>query len=143
MKYLILILALFLSSCSDDKGDDAEIFAGEQDSKIVGSQPATEPAQMTNAATGPTYKYFNVGDGGRMAWRIPVKGTVFGRSFVVRFSNGYAIRVPNSARRCSHRNGFTYRPGIGTIKSGTGTSHGGVYIYAPRGNKSQTLTILR
>jgi len=141
MRIVIFIACLFLlCSCSDDNEspvsptavynptamDDDDAILNESNSAVLGS-----------------YKYFNVGDHGRMAWRIPRKGTSFGRSFIVQFSNGYKIRVPNSARRNSHRNGFTYRPGIGSIKSGTGTSHGGVYIYAPYGNKSTTLTILR
>jgi hypothetical protein len=142
IRALILILAMFLASCSHSDDDNGPILpGGDEDDRIFNEQPDVD--EMASAAKGATYRYYNVGDGGRMAWRIPVKGTAFGRSFVVRFSNGYAIRVPNSARRCSARNGFVYRPGIGSIKSGTGTSHGGVYIYAPRGNKSTSLTILR
>ena len=141
MKYItILILALFLSSCSDDKSDDAEIYVGEQDAAIVGEQQA---AKSSAAVRGATYRYYNVGDQGKYAWRIPRKGPSFGSRLLITFSNGFRVVIPNSSKRCSLRNGFIYRPGIGSIKSGTGTSHGGIYIYAPRGNKSQTLTISR
>lgn len=140
MKTLILILLLLLSGCSDDKADDAEIFAGEQDSKIVGKQQA---AKSSAAVRGATYRYYNVGDQGKYAWRIPRKGPSFGSRLLITFSNGFRVVIPNSSRRCSLSNGFIYRPGIGSVKSGTGTSHGGIYIYAPRGNKSPTLTITR
>ena len=139
MKYLILILALFLSSCSD-KEDDAEIFAGEQDSKIVGEQ---QVAEMSNAVRGATYRYYNIGDQGKYAWRIPRKGPSFGSRLLITFSNGFRVVIPNSSKRCSLSNGFIYRPGIGSVKSGTGTSHGGIYIYGRRGDKSPTLTIQR
>jgi len=141
MRIVIFLVCLFmLCSCSDSNESPMSTqavynpTAMDDDDKVLNE---------SNSAVLGSYKYFNVGDRGRMAWRIHRKGTSFGRSFIVQFSNGYKIRVPNSARRCSAKNGFTYRPGIGSINSGTGTSHGGVYIYAPYGNKSTSLTILR
>ena len=40
--------------------------------------------------------------------------------------------------------GFVFKPGIGANGEGdndTGTSHGGIYLHAPYGDKSNTVTL--
>jgi len=142
IRALIIILALLLASCSHSDDDNGPILPGDGEDRIFNEQPAAE--YTGNAVTNKAFKYYNTNSKtDQRAWRISQKGPAFGKRLLITFSSGARIIIPNSSRRCTGFGGITFRPGIGSIKSGTGTSHGGVYIYGPKGDKSTTLTITR
>jgi len=138
--FLTLLLALFLNGCSD---------SNEQPEAVTGAGDAPTTAAASNAPApgynqSATYKATGVAHAHRgrgSTFRIPQKGTYFGKSIKVVFSNGWSIVVPDTSKRYASGN-FIYRPGIGTVRSGTGTAHGGVFIAANTGNRSKTVKIL-
>lgn len=167
-KFKMIVLALsaiFLLSGCGEWDDLVDSVSGSDDDETAAvtpaaprkdvSTPSTTPATKTETKTETskdtssqggfddkaTYSYYNVGNGGRMAWRINKKGTAFGKTIKLVFSNGYTVIIPNTSQRFAKSDGLIYRPGIGSIESGTGTSHGGIYLYAPYGNKSKSVTI--
>ena len=101
-----------------------------------------------------TYTSYGVRNG-RQAWRIANKGPEFGQPIKLVFSSGKEFTVNNTSKNCRDqpscsRNskaamyGFVFKPGIGPNGEGdsdTGTSHGGVYLQAPWGDDSKTVTI--
>ncbi|HSL39163.1 MAG TPA: hypothetical protein VK857_02240 [Desulforhopalus sp.] len=159
-KLLVLLTALLLSSCGEwDDMVDSITGSGDDDKEVVAqthqaaeeaSTPAQAPAPAPAPASAPTtedgyknkstYSSYGVRNGGRQAWRIPRTGPSFGKEIKVVFSNGYTTYVRNTSRRVSESNGFVFRPGIGSIDSGTGTAHNGVYLHAPYGNSSKQVT---
>lgn len=58
-----------------------------------------------------TYSYYNAGNGGRMAWRINKKGTAFGKTIKLVFSNGYTVIIPNTSQKFAKSDGLIYRTG--------------------------------
>ena len=91
-----------------------------------------------------TYSYYNIANGGRMAWRIPRKGPSFDSNLKVVFSDGHTVQVKDTSKNYRESDGFVFKPGIGANGEGdnnTGTAHGGIYIHAPYGNHSTKLTI--
>jgi hypothetical protein len=141
IRALVIVLALFMGACSHSDDDNGPILPGDGEDRIF-NQPAVE--NTGNAATNKAFKYYNTNKKtNQRAWRIKAKGPSFGKRLLITFSSGARIIIPNSSRRCTGFGGITFRPGIGSISSGTGTSHGGVYIYGPKGDKSTTLTIQR
>ena len=103
-----------------------------------------------------TYTSYGVRNGGRQAWRIPKSGKGLGPGpikFV--FASGKTFIVKNPLRNCRDQEncsrnskavmyGFVYKPGIGPNGEGdndTGTSHGGIYLHAPYGDGSKTVTM--
>lgn len=141
IRALIIILALVLAGCSHSDDDNGPIMPGDGEDRIF-NEPAVE--NTGNAVTSKAFKYYNTNPKtNQRAWRISQKGPAFGKRLLITFSSGARIIIPNSSRRCTGFGGITFRPGIGSISSGTGTSHGGVYIYGPKGDKSTTLTITR
>ena len=105
-------------------------------------------------------EYDSYGDrnGGRQAWRIPKSGKDLGPGpikFV--FASGKTFIVKNPLKNCrgnnpdtcdissdKNKDGFVYKPGIGPNGEGdndTGTSHGGIYLHAPYGDGSKTVTM--
>jgi len=101
-----------------------------------------------------TYTSYGVRNG-RQAWRIANKGPEFGQPIKLVFSSGKEFTVKDTSKNCRDqpscsRNskaamyGFVFKPGIGPNGEGdsdTGTSHGGVYLQAPWGDDSKTVTI--
>jgi hypothetical protein len=165
-KLLVLLTALLLSSCGEwDDMVDSITGSGDDDKEVVAqTNPAAEKASTPAPAPAPTpapttdtnsvketttekgyknkstYSSYGVRNGGRQAWRIPRTGPSFGKEIKIVFSNGYTTYVYNTSRRVSESNGFVFRPGIGSIDSGTGTAHNGVYLHAPYGNSSKKVT---
>jgi len=102
--------------------------------------------------TGPTpsgYKYqktytsYGERNGGRKAWRIPEQGPTFGVNIKVVFANGHTVIVKDPYHNYREKDGFVFKPGLGPNGEGehdTGTSNHGVYLHAPYGNKSNTVT---
>ena len=103
-----------------------------------------------------TYTSYGVRNGGRQAWRIPKSGKDLGSGpikFV--FASGRVFIVKNPLKNCRDQEncsrnskaedyGFVYKPGIGPNGEGdndTGTSHGGIYLHAPYGDGSKTVTM--
>lgn len=105
------------------------------------TETSVDPAAVY--AKSETFVYYNVGDGGRMAWRIPKKGPDFGKTIKAVFADGYTVVIPDTSVRFALKNGFIYRPGTdkkGSPTNSIETSHGGVYMYAPTGNQSKSVT---
>lgn len=136
--FLILLLALFLNGCGDSD-DPTDVITGAADAK---TPPTTTTGSSgyskseTFSATGVAHAHRGRGS----TFRINKQGPAFGKSIKVVFSNGWSIVVPDTSRRYASGN-FIYRPGIGSVRSGTGTAHGGVFIAANTGNKSKTVKI--
>ena len=120
------------------------------------ASPGTTDPPVSGYAHKSTYTSYGVRNGGRQAWRISKKGPDFGRSIKLVFANGQTFNVSDTSKnfrdingsRTSNRKdprcGFVFKPGIGPNGDGdsdTGTSHGGVYLHAPYGNHSTTVTI--
>jgi hypothetical protein len=106
------------------------------------TEVAIDPAMVFNNEK--TYNFYNVGDGGRQAWRIPEIGTSFGKTIKLTFESGYTVLIPDTSVRFALKNGLIYRPGDGHEGDPTNsiqTSHGGVYLYAPTGDKSTWVKI--
>jgi hypothetical protein len=145
LRFLMVIMIVFsLSSCSDhDKEDDEEVYAGWQDPKIVGKDAAAKTNTKVWYNRKATFTAYGVRNGGRQAWRIPAKGTYFGRKIKVVFANGHTVMVNNTSKNYREGDGFVFKPGIGPNGEGehnTGTAHGGVYLHAPYGNNSRQVT---
>ena len=102
-----------------------------------------------------SYGYFNHANG-RQAWRIPENGPWFGQQAKVVFSSGKEFTVYDTSKNCRDQEkscsrnskaqmyGFVWKSGLGENGEGdsnTGTSHHGVYIHAPHGDTSKSLTI--
>jgi hypothetical protein len=135
MRYLItLILLLLLASCSDDRAEDAEIFAGETDSKIVTGQPD----DMINAAA----RYPSIGGHG-ILWK-PVADS--GGKLVVLLNRSYGkptVRIKNSRNQVIAVGKFVYysNPNRATYRfDRPGKSYGSCYLvvgkqifYVPNG----------
>lgn len=115
----------------------------------------TPTTPTTGYSKSKKYQYFNHANG-RQAWRIPENGPWFGQPVKVVFSSGKEFTVKNTSKNCRdqesdcQRNskaemyGFVWKSGIGPNGEGdenTGTSHHGVYIHAPHGDTSTSLTI--
>ena len=136
--FLILILSLFLNGCSDD--DDSTTVSGAGDEQTIAADANATTTEYTNKAT---YKSYGVRNGGRQAWRIPRKGPSFGKEIKVVFANGHTVYVKNTSKNYRESDGFVFKPGLGPNGHGdsnTGTAHGGVYLHAPYGNRSKTVT---
>ena len=112
---------------------------------------SSTPSNPSTPTTGYKYKktYTSYGErnGGRKAWRIPEQGPDFGPNMKIVFANGqtFIIKDPyhNYRESSGDRKGFVFKPGLGPNGEGdadTGTSHHGVYLHAPYGNKSNTVT---
>ena len=101
------------------------------------------------------YGYYNDANG-RRAWRIPENGPWFGQPVKVVFSSGKSFTVYDTSNNCRDQEkscsrnskapmyGFVWKSGLGENGEGdnnTGTSHHGVYIHAPHGDTSKSLTI--
>lgn len=119
------------------------------DGKFWTATSGAAEAPTTPAVTGDykfkaTYTSYGVRNGGRQAWRIPKKGPEFGKKIKVVFSNGHTVYVNNTSRNYRESDGFVFKPGIGPNGEGdndTGTSHGGIYLHAPYGDYSKTVTV--
>lgn len=88
------------------------------------------------------YGYYNIGDGGRRAWRIPESGPEYGKQLKIVFADGHTVHVKDTSQRYSEKDGFVFRPGLGEKgdkNSNTWTSHNGVYLYAPFNNQSTSV----
>lgn len=90
------------------------------------------------------YKYFNIGDGGRRAYRVTKKGTDFGKSLKIVYDSGHVFNIPDTSKRTTDSKGCIYRPGTGVrvdpVKTQEQTSHGGVYLYGPYKDNSDFAT---
>jgi hypothetical protein len=144
---LALPLSLLLNGCSqwDDLVDS---ITGSDDDEAVVTAPATETPVATTPQTEyskhESFHYDHIANGDRMAWRIPQKGPDFGEKLKVVFSDGHTVYVADTSNNYREDDGFVFKPGIGPNGEGQddiGTSHGGVFIHAPYGNRSTDLTI--
>ena len=120
-----------------------------------GSEGPSVPGVTGNYKYQATYTSYGVRNGGRQAWRIPKKGPDFGQPIKFVFSSGKSFTVRDTSKNCRDQEscsrnakapmyGFVFKPGIGPNGDGdadTGTSHGGVYLHAPYGDRSQTVTV--
>jgi len=117
--------------------------AGVDPESATGVEIPVDPAMVFNNRE--TVTMYNVGDGGRHAWRITKKGPDYGKTIKLTFENGYEVIIPDTSVRFALKNGLIYRPGTGErvkpIVTNIQTSHGGIYLYAPTGNASKTVTI--
>ena len=118
------------------------------------SAPGTPPPATGEYRHKETYTSYGVRNGGRQAWRIPKKGPDFDNNLKIVFANGQTFVIPDVSKnfrdidgsrtnKSDPRRGFVFKPGIGPNGEGdndTGTSHGGVYLHAPYGNSSKTVT---
>ena len=122
---------------------------------VTPEPPVVTPPLDSEFTKSSTYQSYGVRNGGRQAWRIPKKGPDFGDKIKAVFSNGATFTVNNTSKNCRDREdtcnrdskspmyGFVFKPGIGPNGEGdgdTGTSHGGVYLHAPYGNDSKSVT---
>jgi hypothetical protein len=128
--FLVLLLTLFLSGCGDD--DDTDTTSG------TGTDTTT--SNYKNKETYTSQGVAPANRGGGTTFRINKKGTAYGKTIKVVFSNGWSVVISDTSKRYT-KDGFIYRPGIGSKQSGTGTSHGGVFICANSGNRSRSLTV--
>ena len=118
-----------------------------------GIEEASEDLDWKNKAT---YTSYGVRNGGRQAWRISGKGPSFGPAIKFVFASGKTFTVTDTSKNCrdnqetcnrsssSDMYGFVFKPGIGPNGEGddnTGTSHGGIYLHAPYGDSSKTVTL--
>jgi hypothetical protein len=102
------------------------------------------PTTTSSGSCSKDYMSYGTRNGGRQAWRIPQKGPEFGSRVKVVFSNGHTVMVPNTSRNYRESDGFVFKPGIGPNGEGsddTGTAHGGIYLHAPYGNRSQMVKL--
>ncbi len=105
-----------------------------------GSSVAGASGEYSESAT---YTSYGVRNGGRQAWRIPESGPDFGSKLKVVFEDGHTVYVNDTSHNYRESDGFVFKPGIGPNGEGsanTGTAHGGVYLHAPYGNSSKTVT---
>ena len=118
------------------------------------SGPAT-PGVYKNSAT---YTSYGVRNQGRQAWRISKRGDSLGAGPVkFTFASGKTFTVKSTARNCRDREdtcnrdsraamyGFLFKPGNGRPNgegdADIGTAHGGIYLHAPFGDSSKTVTM--
>jgi hypothetical protein len=126
VRYFLLFLILLLSSCSDDRAEDAEIFAGETDSKIVGIQPA----DMVSASA----RYPSIAGHG-ILWK-PVADS--GGNLVVLLNRSYgapSVRIKNRNNKVIGVGKFVYysNPNRATYRfSLPGKSYGSCYLIVGR-----------
>lgn len=117
--------------------------AGSIPEVATGVEIPVDPAMVFNKEE--TFNMYNVGDGGRHAWRIQKKGIDFGKTIKLTFASGYEAVIPDTSVRFALKNGLIYRPGTGEkvkpIVTNIQTSHGGMYLYAPSGDKSTWVKI--
>jgi len=105
-----------------------------------------------------TYTSYGVRNQGRQAWRINKRGDSLGPGPVrFTFSSGKTFTVKSTAKNCRDREdtcsrdsrsplyGFVFKPGNGKPNgegdSDIGTDHGGIYLHAPFGDSSKTVTM--
>lgn len=152
--FFILVVAVFSMMISGCSSDDDGVLSGSGDDRS--SRPRSgqaRKADMPNQDDGgndtaisgncSTYTSYGTRNGGRQAWRIPKKGPEFGARIKVVFSDGHTVYVNNTSKNYRESDGFVFKPGIGPNGEGqadTGTSHGGVYLHAPYGNRSKQVT---
>ncbi|MDP3481442.1 MAG: hypothetical protein Q8R88_16870 [Desulfoprunum sp.] len=140
-----------VSGSDDDEATTTTVEAPRKDVSTPTTQPTTTPTTpTTQPSTDGTYKnkatYTSSGvapanRGGGSTFRIGKKGTAFGKTIKVVFSNGWSVTIPDTSKRFE-KNNFIYRAGGGSFRNAeTWTSHGGVFICANSGNKSRSLTI--
>jgi len=151
----LAVLVILLVGCSSDDDQGTIGGAGDERSDRVrdgSTKKATMPNQdggssqptTSSGACSKDYMSYGTRNGGRQAWRIPQKGPEFGSRVKVVFSNGHTVMVPNTSRNYRESDGFVFKPGIGPNGEGadnTGTAHGGVYLHAPYGNRSQMVKL--
>ena len=121
------------------KMSDGKTYTATSGSSSTGGG-GTNPAGYSKQEAFTSYGERN---GGRKAWRIPKKGPAFGAKIKVVFSDGHTVYVNDTSHNYRESDGFVFKPGLGPNGTGdanTGTSHGGVYLHAPYGNKSMKAT---
>jgi len=135
--FSILLLALFLNGCgSNDDKTATTTGAGDDQTTKATTDAAAFSHKETFSSTGSAPKR-----GGGSTFRIKKKGTAFGKTIKVVFSNGWSVTVPNTSKRFTSGN-FIYRAGGGSFRNAeTWTTHGGVFLCANAGNKSKKVTI--
>jgi len=119
------------------------------------SNPSTPAGPVTGYSKSKEFTSYGERNGGRKAWRISGKGPSYGSQIKFVFSSGKEFTVKDTSRNCRDQEscgrnskapmyGFVFKPGIGANGEGdndTGTSHGGIYLHAPYGDKSNTVTL--
>jgi len=149
------VILLLLVGCSSDDDQGTIGGAGDERSDRVrdgSTKKATMPNQDGDSTTTATssgtcskdYSSYGTRNGGRQAWRIPQSGPEFGSRVKVVFSDGHTVYVKDTSHNYRESDGFVFKPGIGPNGEGendTGTAHGGVYLHAPYGNRSQMVKI--
>lgn len=118
-----------------------------------GKEETSEDLDWKNKAT---YTSYGTRNGGRQAWRIPGKGPSFGPVIKFVFASGKTFLVKDTSKNCRDDEntcnrsssagmyGLVFKPGIGPNGDGddnTGTSHGGIYLHAPYGDSSKSVTL--
>lgn len=121
--------------------------------KVKESLPVAEPEPKPKPPvieettdTSQTFKTSGFANG-RQGWRIPKCGKDYSVPIEFRFESGFTRIVDDLGKRIEDPNGFLVRPG--TCKQEAGdpsqnqewTSHGGMYVHAPFGDKSTELTL--
>ena len=135
--FSVLLLTLLLNGCgsSDDK-TDATTGTGDDQTTTAAKDNFTK--HQTYSATGFATES---GRGGGTTFRIFKKGPEFGKKIKVVFSSGYTVIVPDTSKRFSVGL-FIFRPGGGSYRNpATWTAHKGVFLVAPAGDKSPSVTI--
>jgi len=156
MKTIFFLLCLTLTLCGcNGGGDDPDMIEQNDPNSIYNKEldrtknapptttEPTKPATPTATNRSETFTSYGERNGGRKAWRINKKGPQFGKRIKVVFSNGHTVMVNDTSHNYRESDGFVFKPGLGpngTGDSNTGTAHGGVYLHAPYGNKSNTVT---
>ena len=119
--------------------------------------PSTPTTPTTGYSKSKSFTSYGERNGGRKAWRIPGKGPSYGSQIKFVFASGKEYTIKDTSKNCrgndpnrcnisssSNKDGFVYKSGIGPNGEGdsnTGTSHGGIYLHAPYGDKSNTVTL--
>ena len=131
---------------------DGVTYTAKSGTASTPTEPGTSAGEYKNSKV---YGYFNHANG-RQAWRIPENGPWFGQPVKVVFSSGKSFTVYDTSKNCRDQEkscsrnskapmyGFVWKSGLGENGEGdnnTGTSHHGVYIHAPHGDTSKSLTI--
>jgi hypothetical protein len=143
------------NSNTDNRVDNSirMTYASNPDDEFVEPEPGSiepgepvkpEPDVVAGFTEKETYRSYGERNGGRKAWRIPKKGTAFGKELIVVFSDGHTVHVKDTSHNYREKDGFVFKPGLGPNGTGdanTGTAHGGIYLHAPYGNKSMDATI--
>jgi len=124
------------------QGNEDNVVQGEKIGNEVkpGKEEPSEDLDYKNKAT---YTSYGERNGGRKAWRIPPQGPDFGPKIKVVFADGHTVIVNDTSHNYREKDGFVFKPGLGPNGEGqanTGTAHHGVYLHAPYGNKSNTVT---